>query len=239
MNTPQHDPLNIIPLAVAALLFAGETARVVPGASRYYATRFGRIISCLYRTPRVLKPWRATNGYLQVSLVPDDREPGSKQTWNPLLHRLILLAFEGPPDVDPDDLHAAYDVRHRDGDKENNRLSNLQYASKAVNMRDNLRHGGRLGKRPGTGLTPVAVFELRCRALTEPVAELVAEYADAYGVGDKAVRSALRGKATWAWVPRPQDDPSPAELAEKLGVTEGKAAALLALARPGSGRRAA
>lgn len=237
MNHPQHDPLNIVPLAVAALLFAGEAARAVPGASRYYATSFGRVISCLYRTTRVLKPWRATNGYLQVSLVPDDREPGSKRAWNPLVHRLILLAFEGPPAVDPADPHAAYDVRHRDGDKGNNRLDNLAYASKAVNVRDNLRMGARYGKRPGTGLTPVAVFELRCRALVEPVPALVDEYAEAYGVGEKAVRSALRGKATWAWVPRPQDGPSPVELAEKLGVSEGEAAALLA--RPGSGRRAA
>ena len=230
---------NIIPMAVAALLVEGETARAIPGFTRYFATSQGRIISSYYKAPRVLRPWKTGNGYLQVGLVPDDREPGSKRIWKPTVHKCVILAFVGPPPVDPDDPNAAYDCCHGDGDKENNALSNLRWDRKTVNNRDILRHGLRKGKRPGTGLTPASVWELRCRALREPRQALYDEFAATFGVGKAAVRVALRGKRAWGWVPFPQNEPSAAELARKLGVSEDEAVRLLALARPGSGRQAA
>ncbi len=221
-----------VPLEVLALLKEGERAAAIPGAGVYYATTGGDVVSCVYKEPRVLKPWTNSRGYLQVDLVPDDREPGSKRVWKPTVHKVVKLTFDGPPPVDPANPHAAYDICHNDGDKENNALDNLRYDLKDENGRDSLRHGQRKGKRPGTGLTPVAVWELRCRALAEPVPALYAEFAEAYGVEKCTVRKARRGKPSWGWVPYPHDEPTVAEFAQELGVSEEEAAGILALARP-------
>lgn len=238
MSTPNDDPNNIVPLAVAPFLYPGETARRVPGASAYYATDHGRVVSYLYKKARVLKPWLATDGYRQVTLVPDDREPGSRSTWNPSVHRLVLLTFVGPRPVDPADPYAWYDARHLDGNRENNALSNLAWGRRAVNRRDVFRHGHRAGKRPGTGLDHLNVWRLRCRALTEPIGQVAAEVAATYGITPRSVRDAIRGRV-WHWVPSPHDPPPLSELAGVLGVTEERAAELLALIRPDNGRRAA
>ncbi len=237
---PSNDrPRNVVPLALAALLVEGETARAIPGYTSYFATSLGRVISTARgKKPRVLSGWRATNGYRQVRLFPDDRESGGKRSWNPTVHKCVILAFVGPPPVDPDDPHAEYDCCHNDGDQENNALSNLRWDGKGPNQRQKYCDGYRAGTRPGTGLAPIAVWKLRCRALVEPVPALLTEFAEAYGVQEAAVRKALRGK-TWDWVPFPQDPPTVAEFARKLRVTEGEAAELLALAHPGSGREAA
>lgn len=236
-HSHQHDPMstpnNVIPIAVAALLVEGESARAIPGFTRYYATSHGRIISCYFEKPRVLRPWKTGNGYLQVGLVPDDREPGSRRVWKPSVHKCVILAFVGPPPVDPDDPHARWDCCHEDGDKENNALSNLRWDRHATNCRDNFRHGFRAGKRSGTGLTPVAVWTLRCRALLEPRADLLEEYSDSYGVEKSTVLSALRGKRSWDWIPFPENAPTAAKLAEKAGVTEAEAAELLTMADEG------
>lgn len=231
-NSDQNPSPERVPPEVLALLKEGERAAPIPGAGAYYATTGGDVISCVYRKPRVLKPWTNSRGYLQVDLVPADREPGSKRVWKPTVHKVVKLTFDGPLPVDPAAPHAAYDVCHNDGDKENNALDNLRYDLKDENGRDSLRHGLRKGKRPGTGLTPVAVWELRCRAVVEPVPALYAEYVEAYGVTEATVRVALRGKRAWGWVPFPEDAPTVAELAQALGIYEEDAAGLLALARP-------
>ena len=56
---------------------------------------------------------------------------------------LVVLAFLGPPPFPG--AHAA----HFDGDKLNNRLSNLRWASPAENEADKRRHGRTRGALPG------------------------------------------------------------------------------------------
>ena len=48
-------------------------------------------------------------------------------------HTAVMLAFVGPPN--------GLDVRHLDGDKENNHLSNLAYGTPSENAFDMVRHG--------------------------------------------------------------------------------------------------
>lgn len=74
---------------------------------------------------RILKPWRSVGGYNQVYL------PGRKPK---LVHRLVLEAFVGPA---PE----GTECRHLDGDKENNRLDNLQWSTHVENERDKKAHG--------------------------------------------------------------------------------------------------
>lgn len=218
-----------IPEAVTSLLAEGERARPVAGASRYHVTDRGRVISTVRGPARVLRPWTSSRGYLQVCLVPDDREPGSDTVWKPSVHRLVARAYLPTPVPKP---AVSFDVCHNDGRKTNNDVANLRYDEKSVNQQDTMRHGLRRGQVPGSGLTPVAVWTLRCRAQSEPVRELAREFASAYQVSERAVRMALHGQRVWRWIPHPKDGRPPEELARVLGVGDEEAAMLLALAEP-------
>jgi hypothetical protein len=81
-------------------------------------------------TPRILKPSRMKSGYFQV----EGSSTGGKRRVN-LVHRLVLLAFVGPP---PEGRPVC---RHLDGDPSNNRLSNLVWGTQLENAADRLRHG--------------------------------------------------------------------------------------------------
>jgi hypothetical protein len=70
------------------------------------------------------------NGYPYVNLTTDKRA----RHW--FVHRLVLLAFRGPP---PD----GHEACHGDGDKTNGRLGNLRWGTKMDNEMDKLIHGTR------------------------------------------------------------------------------------------------
>jgi len=87
-------------------------------------------------TGRVLKPWRDSNGYAVVSVL--------GRAVN--VHRLIAEAFHG---ANPE-----MDVNHKDGNKQNNSASNLEW----VTHSENANHAVRIGlvkARPVVG-TPKA-----------------------------------------------------------------------------------
>ena len=82
---------------------------------------------------RFLKPQRRSDGYLHVQLWKNN------QPQTLLLHRLVATSFIGPV---PD----GREVNHIDGNKANNRLSNLEYATRTENnlhaYRNGLMHRG-------------------------------------------------------------------------------------------------
>ena len=73
-------------------------------------------------TGRELRPYLNAGGYREVTL--------GRKSWR--VHRLVLLAFVGPSELG---------VRHLDGDKLNNKLSNLAYGTQRENVHDSMRHG--------------------------------------------------------------------------------------------------
>lgn len=81
--------------------------------------RLGRKLS-----EHVLSPWRDTYGYLCI-------EVGSK---NLRVHRVAALAFLGEPPKN-------WIVHHKDGNKENNTLNNLEYSTYAKNTRETVKQG--------------------------------------------------------------------------------------------------
>lgn len=83
---------------------------------RYYISTLGRVISLCYRKPAVLKPQPWGNGYLCVEI------NGKKQR----IHRLVANAFLDNPDNKPV-------VHHRDGNKHNNSLANLEWTTHKEN----------------------------------------------------------------------------------------------------------
>ena len=84
---------------------------------------FGRLIR-----EKLLTPTRNKRGHLRVSLSKNGRLHVA------LVHQVVLGAFVGPrPEKQ--------EVRHLDGNPENNHLSNLRYGTRSENMYDRVRHG--------------------------------------------------------------------------------------------------
>ncbi len=122
-----------------------ENWKDIPGYVGYYmASNTGLIKSlsritegtnCKQKTipERILKPGVHSSGYWQVSLYLKTKPLHKK------VHRLVAAAFLG---------ESALEVNHKDGNKKNNNIDNLEY----VEHRDNTRHWV-VGKRGFTGIS--------------------------------------------------------------------------------------
>jgi predicted transcriptional regulator len=93
---------------------------------KYEASNKGEIRNA--RTQKVLKTFINVNGYMTLTLRP---EP-NKQI-NARVHKLVTEAFLG-------DANGLY-VNHKDGNKLNNNISNLEYVTASVNNQHALDNG--------------------------------------------------------------------------------------------------
>lgn len=91
---------------------------------------------------RVLCQRYNRDGYLRVRLT------RNRQEWNPYVHALVLAAFVGPRPI-------GHDIDHKNGDRGDNRLENLEYVTTAVNvLRSYARRRLALEEVIGAGLGP-------------------------------------------------------------------------------------
>jgi len=97
-----------------------EEWRTVPGLPGYRVSSLGRVVSYRRGAPQELAGWTDDGGYQRVA--------------GRLRHALVAEAFLGPRP-------ASFEVRHLDGDKTNNAVSNLRYGTKSENELDKRRHG--------------------------------------------------------------------------------------------------
>jgi NUMOD4 motif/HNH endonuclease len=100
-----------------------ENWKPIPGYTNYDASDLGKIKIVhpgvhISMAGKILKPTVIGNGYLSVAL----RESGVRRRL--LLHRLIMLTFVGSPETYG---IGRIEVNHINGDKTDNRLSNLEY----------------------------------------------------------------------------------------------------------------
>jgi hypothetical protein len=115
---------------------ANEIWAPVPGTEYYEISTHGRYRS--YRgygglklsTPKMLKP-RNSNGYRAVTIYGNGGKRNGRQTY---IHILMLTAFVGPC---PPGMEAS----HKDGNRSNNVLLNLEWKTHAANMKDKFIHG--------------------------------------------------------------------------------------------------
>ena len=93
---------------------------ILPG---YEISTKGRLITNKYfKIQKEITPFIKSNGYLQVKISIN----GIKQ--HKYIHRLVAEAFIPNPDNLPE-------VNHKDGNKQNNNVSNLEWCTKLTNMR--------------------------------------------------------------------------------------------------------
>ena len=112
------------------------------------------------RRPRPLK-WRINPcGYAAVALA-----NGTKPVWNVLVHRLVAITFL----PNPNDLAQ---VNHKDSNKLNNHVSNLEWISQA----DNLKHSWRVG----THISPRGERAHHAKLTSAQIAEIQKRFADGH-----------------------------------------------------------
>jgi hypothetical protein len=139
-----------------------EVWKPIPGYDGHYdASTLGRIRSngrqagTRFYPARIMRQSTLESGYLTVNISLRNR-PHHRR-----VHQLILEAHVGPC---PDGM----ECRHGDGDRKNNRLSNLTWGTKVENMADRDRHGRTLRAEasPVAKLTWATVREMRALAKT-------------------------------------------------------------------------
>lgn len=116
--------------ALRRLSAAGEEWR--PSMGAYEVSNFGRV----RRGRRILKERHTPRGYRIVDISRDGR------CVTKTVHRLIALAFLGPA--------LGRQVSHLDGDKTNNHITNLEWATASENM----RHRYALAAARAAGVSP-------------------------------------------------------------------------------------
>ena len=89
---------------------------------RYSVSNFGNVKSNYANKERILKPFKDARGYLKVDL----RHGKNRKTM--FVHRLVAIAFV--PNLDPENLK---EVNHKDENKENNCVDNLEWCDTKYN----------------------------------------------------------------------------------------------------------
>lgn len=165
-----------------------ETWIAIPGYLwRYEVSDLGRVRNV--RTGKILKPvltGRESRRYFRVSV-------GERN--NQRINRLVLLGFVGSPPT-PD-----HQAAHLNGDRLDNRLSNLAWVTQTENFSHKRLHGTALvgEKNHQAALTAAGVSEVMQRLAQ---GESYRSVARRLGVTDRTVRRIASGE-TWSHVATP------------------------------------
>jgi len=168
-----------------------EVWRSIPGFAGYEASSLGRVRShwdhggnLRRRVTRVLNP--KPNRYLSTKV--KTSSPSGFHGYIGL-HRLVALAFLGPP-ADP----RAF-ACHRNGIKTDNRPENLRWDNPAGNAVDAIRHGALLKGQDmwSAKLGPELVVAIRWLAANDRASR--SELARLFGIGKDQVGNILKGKS--------------------------------------------
>ncbi|MCM3314862.1 NUMOD4 motif-containing HNH endonuclease [Psychrobacillus sp. MER TA 17] len=148
-----------------------EEWRKIEGFPNYSVSNLGGIRNDKFN--RVLNPFDA-GGYEHVSLWADNKRSDKK------VHRLVAIAFL-------ENRENKLEVNHIDGDKKNNSVSNLEWATRLENM----RHAKITGLRDGINLrgsnNGMSKFTDSQRDVVVEDQRTLQQIADDYGVTKQAI----------------------------------------------------
>lgn len=155
--------------------------RPIPGYPGFEASSDGRIRRI--GSERWHSQHVSRGGYMAVGLWIDGR------TKVVTVHRLVALAFLGTPPSGKND------CAHADGDKQNNAVSNLRWASRQENESDKVLHGrSNRGERNGQArLSDAEAIALRKAGRAGPRG-IQRRLAAQYGLSEAAVSNIINGK---------------------------------------------
>ena len=169
---------------------------------RYRVSNLGRVASQTRGRPWLLMNVRAkANKYPVVGIYINK---GDKRPRSALLHRLVLLAFDGEPPV------GKPDGRHLNGNGHDSRLCNLAWGTRSENMMDLWKHRGKEVEpllpppKPNATYTLDPVAVQRGIKLFEKGAVQLEDLATLWSVSRGVARRALLGE-TWEHLERDMD----------------------------------
>lgn len=142
-----------------------------------------------YRGPRKMKPPLTHKGYRRVYLQTTE---GGKSFQ---VHRLVLMMFSPVEGMDK------LEVNHKDGNKENNNLSNLEWCTGSMNVRHSLSTGLKTPAKGesvgGSKLKEENVLQI-CEMLQSHNYSL-SEIGDKFGVSKHCIFD-IKRKRSWSWL---------------------------------------
>jgi hypothetical protein len=156
-----------------------EEWRKIPGSDpRYEVSNLGRMRSFTWGRMKILKCTCAANGYPRVSI-----SCGKLGVRYANVHRYVMEAFVG---IDP----RKPCVNHIDGNKQNNKLSNLEWVTQSENCLHKYRIGRGVSgnKHWGTKVSDEDILVIRKSS------EHVNILAERYGVGTSHIRRVRSGR---------------------------------------------
>lgn len=163
----------------------------IPNYEKYYSiSEEGQIKRLVKRHSKpanaLLAQWRDSIGYWRVSLTD---EFGLVTTYP--VHRLVALAFIGT-------CPEGQECHHKDHDKNNNHKDNLEYVTRAKNIKLSFASGTRKvarGERANSKLNKMQVLEIRESWRTEKPRPTYLKLAKRYGVTHVAIMNAIKRKS--------------------------------------------
>lgn len=142
-----------------------------------------------YRGWQIKSPQKIKKGYLRVALFTSN---GMKMF---MIHRLVMEAFN------PCENSLELEVNHKDGNKENNSLENLEWCTGSFNVRHSLETGLKTSARgtqiAGHKLTEKEVLEI-CD-LIQSGTDSLTSIGKQYGVSKYCI-SDIKRKKSWSWL---------------------------------------
>jgi len=170
--------------------------KTIPNFSRYAADESGNIYSLNYKNSgktKIIKP-SPRDGYYQSMFQRDD---GKYCTYK--IHKMVMLAFFG-------ERPKGMEVNHKDGNKLNNSVLNLEYITHAANCQHSFDLGLQLPKR-GTLNGMAKITEQQVKEIREYVANSKSMYygrkalAEKYGISEAHVKDIVnRRRNIWPHV---------------------------------------
>lgn len=120
-----------------------ENWKTISGFSNYEVSNFGNVRNAI--TGKLLHKQKRKSGYVKVELWRGGKE------YTRDIHRLVAIAFLG--------LHNGLVVNHINGQKDDNRLENLEWCTAKENMQHAMRTGLFTPKPPEVKKTPIRIVE--------------------------------------------------------------------------------
>ena len=159
--------------------------KLIEGYDKYYVSDDGKIYSDKYSERRELIPRQASNGYLYVNLCKNGKYKSVR------IHRIVAKYFLS-------DYDEFLEVNHKDGNKLNNKMSNLEMVTHGGNIRhavENGLHRALKGEEHWCSkLTEENVKEIRKKY--QPYVYTQKMLAEEYGVSEDDIKLILSNR-TW------------------------------------------
>ena len=107
----------------------------IPGFPGYFISDQGVVVSRKKGLDKTLRLFQDKEGYLKITLVPEERRNGLACKKSIKIHVAMMRAW-GPPRPSLE-----HEIRHLDDKKANNSISNLCWGTRLDNMQDRKRNG--------------------------------------------------------------------------------------------------